>query len=193
MLNKNFWTTEGEILEYTIIPDSEFSEKGIIAPINGFPDYFISTTGDVYSWKNKKKGLHKMKPWIDSQGRYLQIGLVDPNGKVQKLLVHRLVAITFIPNPDQLPEVNHKDKNTQNPDVSNLEWCTRRDNLYDSYKTMSPVRNFRTCKLYRDGELVDNFQSIREASRFANKQFGVSFTSMQKYLKCKNCKIERCA
>ena len=49
----------------------------------------------------------------------------------------------FLPNPKDLPEVNHKDNNPQNNNLSNLEWCTRKENLQQSYKTMSPVRNYR--------------------------------------------------
>lgn len=69
------------------------------------------------------------------------IRLLKPDGTRKSFLVHRLVATAFIPNPDNLPEVNHKDKNTQNPNMNNLEWCTRKANLLDSYKTMGPARN----------------------------------------------------
>ena len=64
---------------------------------------------------------------MDSKG-YLQVELRDDYGKRKIKKVHRLVAETFIPNPDNLPEVNHKDENKQNPSVSNLEWCTSKYN-----------------------------------------------------------------
>ena len=51
------------------------------------------------------------------------------NNRIQRLSVHRLVANAFIPNPDNLPEVNHKDENPQNNRVDNLEWCTKMYNL----------------------------------------------------------------
>lgn len=101
----------------------------------------------------------------------------------KKYLLHRLVAKTFVPNPSNLPEVNHKDNNAQNPYASNLEWCTRKDNLNQSYATMSPVRNFNTCKLYNNGNLVGEFQSISKACRYAKKHFGASESSLSRYLK----------
>ena len=61
-------------------------------------------------------------------GKYLQVNL-SCNGKRKMLLVHRLVALTFIPNPHGLPEVNHKDENPLNNSVFNIEWCDKRYNL----------------------------------------------------------------
>lgn len=58
---------------------------------------------------------------------YIQVG-VWHNGKTHTYNVHRLVAESFIPNPDNLPEVNHKDENRANCNVDNLEWCTSKYN-----------------------------------------------------------------
>ena len=114
-----------------------------IRGIPGFKGYFVSPNGDVYS--NKSGKMKKLKPFLDSRKKYLLIGLIDDSGQRRKVLIHRIVAICYIPNPNSLPEVNHKDRNTQNPCKENLEWCTRKDNLSDSYETMSPVRNKRQC------------------------------------------------
>ena len=56
------------------------------------------------------------------------------NGKKTNLVIHRLVAETFIPNPQNLPQVNHIDGNKQNNNVNNLEWCLQRDNLLHAIK-----------------------------------------------------------
>ena len=86
--------------------------------------YFIFDCGEVYS---NYKGLHRLQPRIHSNGyvRTLIFG--------KDIYVHRLVATAFIPNPDNLREVNHKDCNKRNNDVSNLEWVTRQQNCKHAY------------------------------------------------------------
>lgn len=84
--------------------------------------YQISNLGNV-------KSINKnsiMKPSKLPKG-YLQIGLTK-NGKRKYTSIHRLVAKTFIPNPNNLPCVNHKDCNTSNNNISNLEWVTHKEN-----------------------------------------------------------------
>lgn len=153
--------------------------------IEGFEDYAVTTSGDIISYK---KGRIVMKQWVDSKGRYMQIALCN-NGVIKKFLVHRLVGKAFIPNPNDFPEIDHKDNNPQNNNVENLRWCTRKFNARRSFETMSPVRNFRTCKLYYYNKLVGNFKSVTEASKFASKEFGASKTGLQKYGVSKNCKL----
>lgn len=157
-----------------------------IKPIKDFDHYYIEKNGDVYS--DQQGELRKIKPWIDHKGLYLQIGL-SKNGKRYKKLVHRLVAEAYIPNPKKLPEVNHKDKNTKNPNVENLEWCTRKENLHQSYETMSPVRNYKKCSLYYHGEFVSDFESIVAAVRYAVDNYGCKKTMIHKYKEHNGCKI----
>lgn len=157
------------------------NDNELIKPIEECPGYYISSYGNVYS--DKSGSIKKLKPFLDSRGLYLMIRLLKPDGTRKSFLIHRLVATAFIPNPDNLPEVNHKDKNTQNPNVENLEWCTRKENLLDSYKTMSPTRNTNHCSLYKDNELVGRFESIRMASRYAKENFAASVYSLEKYLR----------
>lgn len=146
-----------------------------IKQVKDHEDYYISSYGKIFSIKQGY--IRQLKPYIDSKGNYRGIRLDH-----KKYLLHRIVAINFIPNPKNLPEVNHKDKDKQNCRVDNLEWCTRKENLYDSYKTMSPVRNYKCCKLYKDGILIDRFESILAAARYAKEKYGASYSSLAKYL-----------
>ena len=95
--------------------------------------YAIDTEGNVYSLlqnRSRRKGI--IKPY--SVNGYQKVNLYDLDGNCSKKFVHRLVAEAFIENPLGLPEVNHKDCNHANNSVSNLEWCTRKENLQHSYE-----------------------------------------------------------
>ena len=79
--------------------------------------YAITSCGKVWSYKSKKF----LKPQKKRDG-YLQVGLCK-GGERKYYKIHRLVAMTYIPNPDNLPQVNHKDENKENNALPNLEWC----------------------------------------------------------------------
>lgn len=118
-------------------------------PIKGYEGlYEVSSFGRVKSLDRYVKGrygnyrLQKGKllnPGLSSNG-YLQVDLCL-NGKVKKYSVHRLVAQTFIPNSDGLPQINHKDEDKINNRVDNLEWCDSKYNL--SYGT-ARIRSKKT-------------------------------------------------
>lgn len=88
------------------------------------------------------------KIWTTKRG-YQCIAYYDTSGKQQQAYVHRLVATAFLPNPDNLPEVNHIDGNKQNNHVSNLEWVTSGENMRHARKTglIQPMRNAKPCPI----------------------------------------------
>ena len=88
-----------------------------------FPGYQVSNTGKVRNIKD----FRLLGQQLNKAGYYTVILRRDLESYT--CLVHRLVAIAFIPNPDNLPIVNHKDENTINPNVENLEWCTAEYNV----------------------------------------------------------------
>lgn len=147
--------------------------------------YAVTKDGKV--WSYKKGGF--LNQYRGKTSNYFQVNL-SKNGISKHMLVHRLVALTYIKNPDKLPEVDHIDNNIDNNCVENLQWITRKDNLKKSYKTMSPVRNFKSCKVYIDGNLYGLFKSVSSAARNLSKNFGMSESSLRKYLKVKNVRIE---
>ena len=88
--------------------------------------YAVTSCGRVYSYKNKKF----LTPVANKKG-YLRVGL-HKNGKEKKIFVHRLVAQAFIPNPNNLPEVDHIDNDKTHNYVNNLQWITNKDNCRKS-------------------------------------------------------------
>lgn len=116
--------------------------------------YQVSSYGRVKSLKFGKENLLKHKK---DSGGYLQVGLCK-DGKRKIFLVHRLVAQAFLPNLDNLPQVNHKDENKENNCVSNLEWCTCKYNI--DYSQAKQV-----CQYSLDDKLIKVWNSTQECGR----------------------------
>lgn len=107
--------------------------KEIWKPVVGYEDsYEVSNLGRVKSIKETPFSICKssdriMKLYMHKKG-YLKV-MLYLNGKRKHAFVHRLVAEAFIPNPNELSQVNHKDGNKTNNCVHNLEWCTGKENI----------------------------------------------------------------
>lgn len=96
--------------------------KEIWKTIEGFENYQVSNMGRV---KNIKTG-HILKPFLRGSRENNKYYSVELKGKAY--FIHRLVAKAFLPNPDNLPQVNHKDENKLNNEITNLEYCTQSEN-----------------------------------------------------------------
>ena len=93
--------------------------------------------------------------------------MLSKNGKNQIFLVHRLVARAFIPNPDNLPEINHKDENKLNNCVDNLEWCAHYYNqTYGTkIKRQSEKVSKKILQFTENGKLIKVWASAKEAGK----------------------------
>lgn len=101
------------------------SEKEIWKDVVGYEGlYQVSNLGRIKSLFRYKRIL---KPIVGSQG-YLYVSLYNKNKKMKSKRMHQLIAQAFIPNPNKLPFVNHKDENVTNNNVNNLEWCNAKYN-----------------------------------------------------------------
>lgn len=123
--------------------------------IDSYSDYLISSFGRVKSLRTNI--VLKQDIGI---GGYKRVTLYS-NTKPKHHLVHRLVAKSFIDNPNNLPEINHKDNNPGNNIVTNLEWCTSRYN--SRYSKSKPVNQYTA-----DGKYIKTWSCIREADETLN-------------------------
>ena len=147
--------------------------------------YQVSNLGNVKSLVNHNGiAREKILKNIKAINGYLLVNLYK-NKTIKRLYVHRLVAQSFIENPNNFPCVNHKDECKTNNVVTNLEWCTHKYNLeYNNgrerrAKTHSKVmtNNQKISKqvcAYKNGELVFTFPSTNEAKRQGFNQGAVS-------------------
>lgn len=119
--------------------------------------YQVSNIGNVRSLNyNHTKKCKLLTPRIDSDG-YKQVALYIGGTTKQKWFrVHRLVASVFIPNPDNLPFVNHKDENPSNNHVDNLEWCNNQYNC-----------TYGTC---RERAIITAYNNLMERNQMKNKK-----------------------
>lgn len=103
-----------------------------VVPIPDHPGYFATPNGNVYS--NRRIYVHKLKEQTNPWGhRYVYVASKDDIRSRRKIL-HRLIALTFIPNPDNKPFINHINFDPSDNRITNLEWCTPRENANHSAK-----------------------------------------------------------
>lgn len=156
--------------------------------------YKISNLGKVVRIKGSQE--HPMKIW--NNGRYMEIRL-SKGGKSTHFTLHRLLAVHFIPNPNNLPFVNHIDEDKSNNKVENLEWCTNRYNCnYGTYnfrlserlkgrKAFWLTKAVIQCSM--NGEFIREFESIRDAAKAVKSSpANISMCCKGIYSSCKGFK-----
>ncbi len=131
--------------------------------IQDFPNYSIFKDGTVINNVSGKP----LKPIDDGRG-YMRVYLYK-NKRAFRFYIHRLVAIHFINNPQQLPYVNHKDENQSNNLVDNLEWCTASYNVnYGTRNIRSAQSRGHSIKAFKNGIFVASFYSESNCARELN-------------------------
>ena len=121
-----------------------------------------------------------LKP-IQKRDGYMKVTM-HREGKVNTELIHRLVAKAFIPNPNNLPQVNHKDGNKRNNDVSNLEWCTALSNMHHAKQHGLRNNALKYAKSMRKAVIATNIETGKEtfyeSIHEAEKVFGRHVTNV---------------
>ena len=172
--------------------------------IVGYEDlYKIDDNGNIYSMP-RKGTIRTIK--IISQRKnkygYMQVVLMK-NNKMKTFLVHRLVATTFIPNVNNLPQINHIDGDKSNNNVNNLEWCTVSYNTKHAYnKNLNGFRDIANKNLQKiNSEKSYNFiqitnqyetkifNSTEDASKYLNTHRDNITRAFRKNQKCKGYNI----
>ena len=154
--------------------------------------YKVSNLGRILSLNYRNTGKAELMNPFDNGRGYLQV-LLYKNGKRKTCKVHRLVAETFLENPENLPEVNHKDENKKNNFVflnedgsvdkkrSNLEWKNHIDNCNHGTRNERVAKANTNGKLSKKvlqlsltGELICEYPSTRECGRNGFNQSAVA-------------------
>ena len=132
--------------------------------IKGYEGHYqVSNNGRVKSLKQGKEKI--LKPVRDTKG-YLAVQLCK-NGEIKRCFVHRLVAQTFIQNPNNLPHINHKDEVKTNNSVQNLEWCSAKyNNNYGTHNQRVAEKRSKPVLQYTlDGKFVKEWKSQSDVER----------------------------
>ena len=137
------------------------SEVETFVEIEGFENYEISNLGKV---RNIKSG-RMLKPHLNHNG-YLKHHLYR-HDKQKELFLHRIIAIAFIDNPGKKPQVNHIDENKLNNDLSNLEWCTAKENLIHGTRTKRAAEKLskKVIQLDLNDNVLNEFESMTQAEK----------------------------
>lgn len=152
-------------------------------PVKDYPNYQISNLGRVKSLNYNRSGEEKILKSCTNDYGYYQVSL-SRNGKNKTCKIHRLVAEAFIPNPNNLPQVNHKDEDKNNNTPNNLEWCTAKYNSnYGKRITRMKDKLKRVILQFtKDGKLIKKWDSIIDVQN----ELGIKQSNI---CKCLNGKI----
>lgn len=139
--------------------------------IKGFENYQVTDDGRIWSKKSKRYLIPTKSP-----DGYLRVKLCYGDGRYKNVFVHRIVGKMFVPNPDNLPQINHKDECKTNNTVENIEWCSvQYNNTYNDrhIRCAKKVKDSNTIRSGKpveqiditSGEVIATYPSVWEASR----------------------------
>ena len=151
-------------------------------PVKGYEGYYeVSNKCRIRSierfginrHKNGKKFVHGKLKYTEVCNTGREVVQLSKNGINKKHPVYRLMAIAFLPNPNNYPEINHKDENPLNCSLDNLEWCEHKYNCnYGTRNRRISISKFKRVAIYKNGVKVREFESQKEASEYLRVSTG---------------------
>ena len=152
--------------------DDVDEDEELFKRIDGYDNYFVSNFGNVKNSKTNR--IMKLK---NHRQGYKQIGLYK-NGNVKNFLIHRLVGIAFLENPDNKQKIDHIDEDKANNNVMNLRWCSQKENGCNRGRTINNKSGFKgvafnkpknkyqaSIKIDGKSKHLGYFETVEEASR----------------------------
>ena len=130
--------------------------------IQDYPNYLIYPDGRVYS--KKRKIFLKANP----SGGYLTVSLSN-SGDVETLLIHRLLALHYIPNPQHKSDVDHIDRNKRNNNLSNLRWATHSENMKNVEIRKDNKSGFKNISQRKSGSWEVSYSRYKIRKTFKTK------------------------
>lgn len=186
--------TNREFLQSISLPNEEWKD------VVGFEGkYMVSSLGRVVSlsFPIEAGKLHYQRNQIikrqkKEQNGYLSTGLSVGRNRNRTVKVHRLVASAFLPNPDNLPVINHLDEDKTNNRVDNLEWSTTRSNINygtgTERSTRTRIATFCNCKkvakLDNDGNILRVYNGLRYAAEDIHRDYSAISGAIKRGGKC---------
>lgn len=170
-----------------------------IKPIPGYPGYYVSTHGKVYSDFIRGNGSRhgdtlKRKSSVLRKNGYVKVDLSVGGIKVTRN-IHKLVAITHIPNPLKLPLINHRDFIKSHNYVDNLEWCTQKHNIeynvIHGHTTMGIKNAMAKLTEEKVREIREYHESHKVTYQTLSKMYGINYHRISKIIRGKLWKVTK--